>query len=77
MGIAGDVPLKSGESLYKGNREIGKITSATTSPILNKPFAIGYVRREFAKEGETVEIGDDRTTGIVKALPLTRERSHA
>ena len=77
MGIVGSAPLKSGDSIYKGNREIGKITSATHSLLLDQPFGIGYVRREFAKDGEAIETGNDRTTGIVKALPLSAEKSHA
>ncbi len=71
MGIASGTGLSPGDRLYKGDREIGKITSSTLSLLLNQPLSLGYVRREFAKEGEQVEAGNDRTTAIVRQLPVT------
>lgn len=73
MGLAASAPIQRGDSIYKGNREIGKITSSIHSPLLNQPFGMGYVRREFAVEGEPVEIGENRTTSIVRKLPLKVE----
>jgi aminomethyltransferase len=70
MGIASASELRKGDKIYKDGREVGKIMSTTTSLLLNQPFALSYVRREYSKEGESVEIGDNRTTGIVKELPL-------
>ncbi len=70
MGIVSIAVLKPGDRLYKNDREIGKITSSTHSLLLNQPLSLGYVRREFAKEGEQVEVGDDRTTAIVRQLPI-------
>ncbi len=70
MGIASAAILNPGDRLYKGDREIGKITSSTVSLLLKQPLSLGYVRREFAKEGEPVEAGNDRTTAIVRQLPL-------
>jgi folate-binding protein YgfZ len=70
MGIATASLLKTGDRLYKGGKEIGKVTSPVFSILLDQSFALGYVRREFANEGETLEAGDDRTTGIVRKLPL-------
>jgi glycine cleavage system T protein (aminomethyltransferase) len=70
MGIASSTGLKPGDKLYKGDREIGKITSATHSLLLKQPLSMGYVRREFAKEGEQVSAGNDRTTAIVRQLPV-------
>lgn len=70
MGIASTGQMNPGDVLCKGEKEIGRITSVTQSPKLGQSLALGYVRREFAKEGEPVEIGEHRTTGIVKQLPV-------
>lgn len=70
MGFSAGTALKEGDKIMRADKEFGKITSATHSLLLGQPFAIGYLRREAAKEGESVEIGDDRTTAIVKELPL-------
>ena len=70
MGIASASPLHPGDKIYKGDKEIGKITSSTTSLLLSQSLALGYVRREFAKEGELVQTGENRITAMVKQLPL-------
>ncbi len=70
MGFASPSPLNPGEKLYKAGKEVGKITSPVFSLLMNQNLALGYVRREWAKEGENVEAGDDRTTVIVKQLPV-------
>jgi aminomethyltransferase len=70
MGIASTGQMNPGDVLCKGEKEIGRITSVTQSPKLGQGLAMGYVRREFAKDGEPVEIGGHRTTGIVKQLPV-------
>jgi folate-binding protein YgfZ len=71
MGLAASAPIHRGDSIYAGNREIGRITSSVDSLLLGRPFGMGYVRREFAVEGGNVEIGDDRITSIVRKLPLS------
>lgn len=70
MGIASTGEMAPGDVLCKGEKEIGRITSVTQSPKLGQRLALGYVRREFAKDGEPVEIGGHRTTGIVRQLPV-------
>jgi len=42
--------------IKKDGNVIGKITSGTVSPIIEKPIALGYVNTEFAKEGEELEV---------------------
>ena len=66
MGILSDRPLAAGEKLFGGEKEVGKITSAASSPMFQKTVALGYVRRELAKEGQELLAGDDRTTVISK-----------
>lgn len=70
MGIISDTPLQPGEKLFNGEKEIGKITSTAHSPLFQKTVALGYVRRELAAEGQAIQAGEDRTTVIVKALPM-------
>ena len=72
MGIVSDQPLAGGEKLYSGEKEVGKITSAAHSPMFQKTVALGYVRRELANEGQQILAGDNRTTVIVKALPMAQ-----
>lgn len=69
-GIVLSTEAKPGDAVYKGEKEVGKLTSVTRSPKLDKFLAMGYVRREFSNEGEAVEIGSNRTTGIVRQLPV-------
>lgn len=58
------VPMKTNEKSFPrhgyeiaaNGSKIGYVTSGTVSPILNKPIALGYVEKEFAGEGNTVNI---------------------
>jgi folate-binding protein YgfZ len=70
MGIATESLPSGGDKIYKDGKEIGKVTSVTHSLLLNQPLSLGYVRREAASEGQNVEVGEHRITGIVKKLPL-------
>lgn len=47
---------RSGYEIYDGDKPIGKVTSGTFSPSLQKPIALGYVSLEKAKIGSTVEV---------------------
>jgi len=69
-GFFSSSPLTPGDKIFKDSKEIGRITSATRSLLLGQPFAIGYIRREFDKEGEVVMVANDNTTAIVRRLPL-------
>ncbi len=70
MGFLLSAPANAGEKVFRDSKEVGRITSATQSLLLREPFAIGYIRREFAREGETVEVGTHNTTAVVRHLPL-------
>jgi folate-binding protein YgfZ len=70
VGIAATAPVASGDKIFRESKEVGRITSATHSLMLRQPFALGYIRREFAREGERVEVGSQNTTAIVRNLPL-------
>ena len=66
------IPRKDYEivnSPYEGNSVIGRVTSGTLSPVLNKGIGMGYVAREYSAFGTTVFIRVRKKTipaGIVK-----------
>jgi folate-binding protein YgfZ len=65
-------PPAPGEPLHSGERRIGTVTSATWSPAVGRPIALGYVHRDFAEPGTVVESGEGaRQQGTVTALPFT------
>jgi folate-binding protein YgfZ len=69
------VPAK-GDAIRVGERQVGTVTSATQSPALERPIAMGYVHRDFAERGQDVAItsaaGPQRAT--VTVLPFGRGR---
>ena len=58
----------AGARIASGDREIGRVTSATWSPALDRPIALGYVHRDFVAERTAVSI--DATSAKVTALPF-------
>jgi glycine cleavage system aminomethyltransferase T len=54
MQIDGTTPAR-GAKVFSGDREIGFVTSAATSPRMG-PLALGYVHRDFAEGGTPLEI---------------------
>ena len=61
-------PARPGDAIRKGEREIGRVTSATWSPALERPIALGYVHRDFTNPATSVEIG--MSSGEVTSLPF-------
>ena len=47
---------RSGFEIYYEGKKIGRITSGTMSPILNKSIGLGFINKENAKPGSEVEI---------------------
>ncbi len=62
-------PPAAGTALRKGDKEVGKITSALRSPRLGKTLALGYVRREHSEPGSEVEVA---STPPVRARVASR-----
>ncbi len=58
----------AGARIVSGEREIGRITSATWSPALARPAALGYVHRDFVEPG--THVAADGAPAAVTALPL-------
>jgi tRNA-modifying protein YgfZ len=57
-----------GAPIMSGEREIGRVTSAALSPMLDRPIALGYVHRDFTSPGTEVTIAD--TPAVVAAVPF-------
>lgn len=68
IGLESEAELKPQQKLHFGEKEVGKITSAAYSPLKKLNVAMGYVRREHAKDGVTLKL--DNTTVIVRNLPM-------
>jgi folate-binding protein YgfZ len=64
-------PVESGAAITsEDGKEIGRVTSATYSPKLETPIALGYVRYEYLSPGTAVKAGD--ISGKVTDLPIVR-----
>ncbi|HWD21283.1 MAG TPA: aminomethyltransferase family protein [Verrucomicrobiae bacterium] len=61
-----------GARLWRNDKEVGYITSATESPKLKAPIALGYVRREANAIGTDlqVEIAGEKVAARVATLPF-------
>jgi folate-binding protein YgfZ len=67
--FAAAAPVPATEArIVSGEREIGRVTSATWSPALARPVALGYVHRDFVEPG--TQVVADGATAAVTALPL-------
>jgi folate-binding protein YgfZ len=64
---AAPVPA-AGTRILSGEREIGRVTSATWSPAADRPIALGYVHRDFVEPG--TEVAVDGSAAVVTVLPL-------
>ena len=63
---------RHGYDITAEGKKIGKITSGTVSPVLDKPIALGYVDSEYAAEGSEINFfirGKEIPAKIVK-LPF-------
>lgn len=63
-----------GTTIWAGEVEIGKITSAAWSYGLGRPVALGFVRRQHAEPGTAVTLGAgaNRWAATVSDLPFVR-----
>jgi len=59
-----NVNVSSGNKVLSKNEEIGMITSATYSPILNKHIALGYVKTGYEQINSKVKITIDKYNAV-------------
>ncbi|MFQ5453661.1 MAG: glycine cleavage system aminomethyltransferase GcvT [Candidatus Zixiibacteriota bacterium] len=76
--LEGKVFPRTGYDIFDGSIPIGKITSGTFSPSLQKPIALGYLLREKARVGNVVEvvIRNKRFKATVVKPPFYKKASH-
>ena len=63
--------------VYKGDRQIGEITSGTLSPTLNTGIGMAYLPAEYARINEEIEIDirGRRFSAVIEKKPLHRKCS--
>jgi len=69
---------RPGYDIHNGEEVVGKVTSGTVSPSLQRPIALGYVPRELSKSGSTVEIQirNKRFPATVVKPPFYKNGTH-
>ncbi len=60
------------DKILVGDKVVGRITSSALSPLLRKPIALGYIRREFSEPDTSVsiEVGGQPTEAVVVKPPF-------
>src|SRR5918912_2754290 len=66
--IDGGDAVAHGAQVMSGDRIVGKVTSSTVSPALNRPIALAYVHREFVEPGTSLTV--TRRQATVTTLPF-------
>ena len=76
--LQGKVFPRHGYDIADERGVVGKVTSGTFSPSLQKPIALGYVPTDKSKVGATVEIviRDTRHRAVVVKPPFYKQASH-
>jgi folate-binding protein YgfZ len=71
-GLGKDLP-EAGAKLFSGTREVGWVSSATFSPLLQKPIALGFSLRDFTPPATQLEVETQgqRLPTSVSTLPFT------
>lgn len=66
---------RKGYDIVNNGEIIGKITSGTVSPILEKPIALGYVETEFSRQGTqlNVSIRNKEVPAVITKLPFVKK----
>jgi folate-binding protein YgfZ len=66
---AAAVPVK-GDLVRSGERQVGVITSATHSPALARPIAMGYVHRDFVEPSTELTVSSEGREQRASVVPL-------
>ena len=79
LNIDGRQPVREGALILDGEgNEIGRITSGTFSPSLQRPIAMGYVAAAFAEAGTSLKLEQRGKIfdGVVTAMPFVPHQYH-
>ncbi|MEK7747525.1 MAG: glycine cleavage T C-terminal barrel domain-containing protein [Nitrospirota bacterium] len=68
--LEGDQTALSGEKIFSGDQEIGRVLASNHSPFLKKPIATAFLRSAFAKEGEKVTVPIEGLNTLATVTPL-------
>lgn len=65
---------RHGYNIFADGKIIGNITSGTVSPVLEKPIALGYVKKEFSEIGTNVDfiIREKKIPAKIVKLPFIK-----
>jgi len=68
---------RDGAEVFRGEQKVGRVTSGTFSPTLQKSIAMGYVTPDCADEGTSLEVDirGKRVAAKVVSLPFYRRES--
>src|SRR5262245_10688128 len=73
MTLETDIAIAPGTKVFsEDGPEIGRITSSTFSPRLERAIAIGYVKYDYLAPGTSLRIGAEQLRASVTQLPLVR-----
>jgi folate-binding protein YgfZ len=61
-------PPAPGTPVLSGDRDVGRVTSATLSPALGHPIALAYLHRDFIEPGTALVVGGQ--AAVVSPLPF-------
>ena len=68
--FAGQTPESGTKVLSENDQEIGRVTSSTASPRLQRALALAYVKYDYLAPGTKIKAADMK--GVVKELPFIR-----
>jgi aminomethyltransferase len=73
--LTGKRVAREGATVVVGGREVGKVTSGTFSPTLDRPIAMAYIESGAAKIGQSVEVDirGRREPAAVVSLPFYKK----
>ncbi|TAJ09253.1 MAG: aminomethyl transferase family protein [Nitrospirae bacterium] len=77
LSLKGSAVPPHGAKIFSGDREVGWVSSAASSPSLGHPIALGFPLRDFTQPGTalTIEIDGQRHEATVQTLPFVRSPS--
>lgn len=63
-----DQKTNEGNKIIANEKEIGKITSSTYSPTLDKNISMGYIRKEYVEPGTRLSAIDKNSNNIIEVI---------